>query len=86
MDPLGALWIPDRWAFAKTPPMTVLCFVKGHFKILDSFGCCFFLVLSGNMPPYNLCFGGPSYIPTVTLSKSVPFSMSESFDYFKTKL
>lgn len=82
MGPLGP------FAFLTGGPLlkTVLCFVKGHFKILDSFGCCFFLVLSGIMSPYNLCFGGPSYVPTVTLSKSVPFSMSESFECFETKL
>ena len=36
-------------------------------------GCCFFLALRGNVRPYNLCFGGFSFVLKVTVNKPGAF-------------
>lgn len=40
---------PPVRSFVKKPPVLVLCFARGHLRILDSFSYCCFFVLSGNI-------------------------------------
>ena len=73
MNLLGAPCVPDGQAFAETTPVPVPSLCEGHLRTLDKLGCCFFLALRGNVCPYNLCFGGFSFVLKVTVNKPGAF-------------